>query len=248
MPDVPPRTCARPGLPGLLGTHRPVHSAVLRALRRSAAHMARHQPRRIEMPALSADAGGDRARPRDRAVRWISPGHRARAQVRRMPLPGARAGSADAGNRIGRSGRRVGGRSCAAAWPASTRAGIQPGRGDRTPSRTAGRPGAQTYARYAVADGFAGGTPSCQRARRVRGPSRDRRRWTSSGACRRRQHDRRNARVVRACVGSSRSGRGQGVDSSSSRVATARPTAAATSALGRCPSMRTQPGASAWRR
>ena len=147
----------RTGLRRCWAPSSPIHAAPVRSLRRSAADVARHQPRGIAMSALPAQPVGGRQRRARSGLRRRAAADRPRAEVRRTAVAGARplAALMRARRRESPRRRRRGRAGAAASSPAS-RARLQSGRGPRAASRPAGGAALRRVRAHAVADGSAG--------------------------------------------------------------------------------------------
>lgn len=250
----------RPGLPGVLAGHPPVHSPALRGVRQPGAATLTEAGGR--MPGLRIRDAGRRGGPRHRSVRGPPPGRHPRPEVR--PTGVARPSTGRAALRRGtrRHRRRRRRRARPAPLDAASPARLQPGCAARRAVGTPGHPRAQEDAAHAPAGGPAGGSPPPERGRRVRPgvalpadalrPRPEARASTTRGSRARtrgrRQHDRRHAGGVRPRPDRSGSPGSPGAYGSPSRVAIALATSAATSSTGRAASTTTQSRSAAWRR
>ena len=250
----------RPGLPGVLAGHPPVHSPALPGVRQPGA--ATLTGAGMRMRGLRIRDEGRRGGPRHRSLRGPPPGRHPCPEVRPSGVARPPAGRPAPRRGTRRDRRRRRRRARPAPLDAASPARLQPRRAARGAVGTPGHPRAQEDAAHAPAGGSAGSSPPPERGRRVRPgvalpadalrPRPAVRSATARGSRARtggrRQHDRRHAGGVRPRPDRGGSPGSPGAYGSPSRVAIALATSAATSSTGRAASTTTQSRSSAWRR
>ena len=251
------RPCRRPRLRAVLAGGGPGDASLLRQVRRCAAGLAGQRPPVWSLRTLPPPADRPRPRARRRPVRRRPPADPACAQVRRATDIGRPPRCPDEAAGPGRSGgRRLRGAG-APALAAPPRTGLQPGGGPRGGAgparcpRTAPRAGHRAPVRperTAAAPERPGGVRTAASGTAEAAAARSAAAGRVRGAGRRCVHDGRHARGVCGGAQGGWRARGAGAYGSASLVCAARVTSAATSSIGRSPSIATQPGAAAWRR
>jgi len=232
---------ARAGLRGLLAIDPSDYATSMRSMRRSTAGVEIDQRRARAVSAVPARAADRRSRAGHRRVRRGAPRRHSRVEVRGTAIAGAAARGADARARRRDARRRRLRRARAAASIAPARARLQSGSGSGAAARGAGGARASPPASDGHADRFARRQTSPQRPRRLRrdAPCAGNRRIGHRPG-RRREHDGRDARRVRARPERCGRTRSSGPYGSASRDRTTVKTSSAMSSFDCSPSTTTQ--------